>query len=65
MSITEQEHRAFAALVNAMRQAQREYFRTRSSAALDKAKTLEKAVDRQIERLFSPQADLFAGEQGE
>lgn len=40
----------FFRLVERMRQAQREYFRTRSSAVLRDSKRLEKDVDAEIER---------------
>lgn len=35
-------------LVDQMRAAQREYFKTRSPAAMDRAKKLEREVDRQL-----------------
>ena len=35
----------FADLIKAMRDAQKEYFKTRSTAALNKSKELEKQVD--------------------
>ena len=38
----------FFNLVKAMREAQREYFSTRSSAALTKARQLERRVDESI-----------------
>jgi hypothetical protein len=38
-----------ARLVADMRRAQREYFRTRSSAALEASKALERRVDRAVE----------------
>ena len=41
---------AFFNLVKAMREAQREYFSTRSHAALQKARTLEQRVDACIKR---------------
>lgn len=37
-------------LVARMRQAQREYFRTRSAAALRESRRLEKDIDAEIER---------------
>lgn len=40
----------FFNLVKAMREAQREYFSTRSHAALQKARSLEKNVDAYIKR---------------
>lgn len=38
----------FRDLVAEMRNAQREYFRTRSSSALERAKSLEKRVDDEL-----------------
>ena len=40
----------FFNLVKAMREAQREYFSTRSHAALQKARSLERSVDAYIKR---------------
>lgn len=40
----------FFNLVKAMREAQREYFSTRSQAALQKARSLENRVDAYIKR---------------
>lgn len=42
--------REFFRLVERMRAAQREYFRTRSGAALRDSKRLEQAVDEEIAR---------------
>ena len=39
----------FADLVQAMRDAQKEYFKTRSTAALNKSKELDKQVDTILE----------------
>jgi hypothetical protein len=47
-----------AALVNEMRQAQREYFRTRSPAAMDRARQLETRVDRAVREILD-QPSLF------
>lgn len=41
----------FYDLVKAMREAQRDYFITRSYAALTKAKQLERLIDSEIERV--------------
>jgi len=49
---------SFAALVKSMRDAQKRYFRTRSTADLDKARALERAVDRKLEDMQT--GDLFA-----
>lgn len=54
--------------VTAMRQAQREYFKTRSQSALRQSKALEREVDAEIERVnkilgaptaFPTQGDIF------
>ena len=46
--------------VKAMREAQKEYFRTRSHDSLRKSKALEKRVDDMIEEFFNPkQLGLF------
>lgn len=46
--------------VKAMREAQKEYFRTRSHDSLRKSKALEKRVDGMIEEYFNPkQPGLF------
>ncbi len=37
--------------VVAMREAQKEYFRTRSSSSLDKSKALEREIDNEIGRV--------------
>lgn len=49
----------FVALVAAMRTAQREYFRTRSTTALDHSKRLEKQVDDAIRKALDGQGNLF------
>ena len=41
----------FFDLVAKMREAQREYFCTRSASALGKARTLEETIDREITRV--------------
>ncbi len=50
----------FYLLVKEMREAQKEYFRTRSKESLIKSKTLEKRVDEAL----SGQATLFDGKKG-
>ena len=46
--------------VKAMREAQKEYFRTRSHDSLRKSKALEKRVDDMIKDFFNPkQPGLF------
>lgn len=52
------DFQAFRDLVAEMRRAQREYFRTRSSTALEKSKQLEKRVDDAI-REAGEQPALF------
>lgn len=47
-------------LVQKMRNAQREYFRTRSINALDSARSLEKQVDDLLGRLANGQQRLFS-----
>jgi hypothetical protein len=48
-----------ANLVAEMRRAQKEYFRTRSSGALDKSKALEKQVDAAVKECLE-EPGLFA-----
>lgn len=43
--------RTFFEKVALLREAQKEYFRTRSRAALTKSKALEAEIDREIERV--------------
>jgi len=50
--------RELADLVAEMRHAQRDYFRTKSGAALDRARTLERRVDRAITEVLK-QPELF------
>ncbi len=45
---------ALVRLTRTMREAQREYFRTRSSDVLEASKSLERQVDRAIEEFFAP-----------
>lgn len=46
--------------VKAMREAQKEYFRTRSHDSLRKSKALEKRVDNMMDEYFKPkQPGLF------
>lgn len=49
----------FAELVRTMRQAQVAYFRTRTTAALEESKRLERAVDQAIKHILSPNHTLF------
>jgi hypothetical protein len=41
------------------RAAQREYFRTRSTAALDQSRSLERRLDKTIERILDRTPSLF------
>lgn len=43
----------------AMREAQREYFKTRAPEVLERSKQLESLVDRGIQRLTQTQPELF------
>lgn len=45
------EHRAFFDKVSLMRKKQKEYFKTRSKAALEASKSLEREIDNEIERV--------------
>lgn len=51
--------RQFASLVAEMRNAQREFYRTRSATSLEIAKRLERRVDETLRDLISPQPTLF------
>lgn len=55
--------REFAKLVASMRDAQRDYFRTKSAAALDRAKRMEKAVDRRLKEIFDEQQPWLFGDE--
>ena len=54
MTVTE-----LARVVQEMRHAQKEYFRTRSQSALEQSKRLEKKVDRCCEIVMQEQQNLF------
>lgn len=56
-------HADFRRLVKRMRDAQKAYFRRRSSGLLDEAMRLEREVDRELE--CSGQGSLFTDEQTE
>lgn len=45
------DHKAFYKLVVALRNKQKEYFKTRSQSALRESKALEKRVDDKIKRV--------------
>jgi hypothetical protein len=53
------DHEQFAKLVAEMRQAQTEYFRTRSTTALEQSKRLERQVDKALQELADKQGKLF------
>lgn len=55
------ENKEFIKLVADMREAQRNYFKTRDRSWLDKSKALERQVDNQIAAMNNPQQDLFGG----
>ncbi len=48
-----------ATLVQELRNAQKEFFRTRERDILLKAKTLEIQVDEAVEKILNPQKTLF------
>lgn len=52
--MTEADLRAFFALVAEMRQAQKDYFATRDREVLNRSKSLERQVDKQIESINQP-----------
>ena len=49
----------FIILVEEMRSAQKEYFRTRSATSLNRSKQLEREVDTKIKELSNKQTNLF------
>ena len=51
---------AFEILVADMRNAQKDFFRTRSGGALQRSKQLEKQVDEHIKKVQKEEDDLFA-----
>lgn len=53
---------AFRQLVAEMRHAQKEYFRTRSSSALEQSKRLERQVDEALREDRSGQRSLWEAE---
>lgn len=55
--MNEQELQTFVALVEQMRNAQREYFRGRMGRDLDRAKKYEREVDRTIREYNEKQMD--------
>lgn len=48
-----------AELVGRMRHAQKEYFRTKSQAAISEAKRLERKVDQALVEIAQKQRELF------
>ena len=50
----------FAQLVADMRQAQKEYFRTKLFSNLEKSKRTEAKVDKALEEIFGGQQKLFS-----
>lgn len=55
--------REFADLVQRMRNAQVEYFRTRSNNALSESKRLERRVDLELKALADKQPRLFGDDE--
>lgn len=55
------ESNEFVKLVAQMREAQRNYFKTRDRSWLAKSKALERQVDNLIMVMNNPQQDLFGG----
>ena len=55
----EQQEKQRDFLVEQMRNAQKEYFRTRSNSALHESKRLEKKLDRCVAMVLDGQKDLF------
>ena len=53
------ESNEFVKLVAQMREAQRNYFKTRDRSWLAKSKALERQFDNQIAAMNSPYEDLF------
>ena len=51
--------RALADLGKQMREAQKRYFATRSTEALDASKRLERAFDQAVAQALDPQPGLF------
>jgi len=49
----------FYQLIEQMRQAQIDYFRTRDKDCLSKSKSLERKVDKQVEEFKKKQGNLF------
>lgn len=49
----------FRDLVEKMRHAQKEYFRTKSQAVLSQSKSLEKQVDKMLAELADSQRQMF------
>ena len=47
------------AAVKEMRDAQREYFRTRDKKSLQRSKSLERIVDELLAKYYNPQKSLF------
>ena len=49
----------FVSLVKKMRTAQKDYFHTRTKAALERSKQFEKEVDQAVQDFLYPQQKLF------
>ena len=59
LSETLKDSRDIIGVVRDMRNAQKKYFRTRSSEALDDSKELERTVDARIDAFLDTQGKLF------
>ncbi|MBQ2622369.1 MAG: hypothetical protein IJF84_13600 [Thermoguttaceae bacterium] len=57
--LNKEEVERFVLLVQQMRTSQKDYFSTRTKAALEKSKKLERDVDNTIQDIFYPQQKLF------
>ena len=53
----------FIALVSEMREAQRAFFRTRERVYMNQAKQLEKAVDRLLNEIITPESSKDSNQQ--
>ena len=57
--IEQQQFRKFVELVRLMRSAQKDYFKQRTKAALNRSKSLEWDVDTAVQNILYPQPSLF------
>lgn len=59
------EAKELAQLGVEMRSAQREYFRTRTSGALERSKVLERRFDQALQEVLMVQRNLFTEQEGQ